>query len=185
MLRITCSFPERPVSRSTVGVALVLISLVFRVTTSRQRTSVDEEGEFPPEGLPSQQASAHPAGAVVFEGGFEVLQHLSAQEAAPAMEHPLLEPGCGFAVDSDALAFGTRQELADLQEKIEAFDLELLLCRDDCRSSGAQQDSRPRASSALQIQPSASSLNWYCSRARRTCCQHGRPPFPRVHSEGT
>ena len=74
------------------------------------------------------------------------------------MEHPLLDPERGFAVDAHALNLGAQQESADTQEVMEARELERVLFKEG-RRGGTQQDSWPSASSARQMQPSASSLN--------------------------
>ena len=73
------------------------------------------------------------------------------------MEHPLLDSEHGFAVDGDALNLGVQQELADAQEVTESREPEGILPREG-RRDGTQQDFWPSASSARQMQPSASSL---------------------------
>lgn len=75
-----------------------------------------------------------------------------------AVEGPSLDPGRGFAVASHALVLGVQQESADTRELTEARGLDEVLFKED-RRGGTQQDSRPRASSAEQMQPIASSVN--------------------------
>ena len=74
------------------------------------------------------------------------------------MKHPLLDPERGFAVDTHALSLGAQQEPADAQEVKEAREPEGVLPKEG-RCGGTQQDSWPSASSARQMQPSASSLD--------------------------
>ena len=106
--------------------------------------------------LSSQQASAHDEAGV--SAGIFSSQQASAQETALAVKHPLLNPERGFAVDAHALILGARQGSADAQEVTEARGPEQVLPKEG-RRGGTQQDSWPSASSARQMQPSASSLD--------------------------
>ena len=134
-LRITCSLPARPISRSPLRAALDSISLTFRTASDflwAQQASVHDL-------LSEQQLSAH--------GDLASLQGDSAQG--------------GFLVGAAALVgLDAQYESADAQDAIEVRAGERLLWREG-RRNDAQQDSWPRASKARQMQPKASSLNWY------------------------
>jgi hypothetical protein len=106
--------------------------------------------------LSSQQASVHDEAG----GSSKIFssQQASEQEATLAVEGPLLDPERDFAVDPHALVLGVQQESADTQELTEARGLDGFLFKED-RRGGTQQDSWPRASSAEQMQPIASSAN--------------------------
>jgi signal transduction histidine kinase len=75
-----------------------------------------------------------------------------------AVECPFLDPARGFAVDPHTLVLRAQQELVDVQDTTEKRELERLFSKED-RRGGAQQDSWPKASSARQMQPSASNLD--------------------------
>jgi len=121
-----------------------------------------------------QQALAHDCpssqSASAFVEDFALLQQASAQEVILTEEHA-------------SAGLVAQQESAEVRDTIEARDADGFFWREG-RRDGGQQDSWPRASSARQMQPKASSLTLYCSRARRACWWHGLPFAPLIQSEG-
>ena len=98
------------------------------------------------------------------------------------VEHRLLGLERGVVVDAHALSLGAQQESVDAQEATEARESGRKLPKEG-GCGGAQQDSWPIASSARQMQPSASNLDWYLLRALWMCCRHGVLVLLRVQSE--
>ena len=167
MLRATCSLSQKPCSGSA---------------TSRAAAAT---GIGPGFGS-LQQASAHePAAVVLPRLASEPEQQPSARTPLPpsslglllAVPQPL-SPRCrDFAPETRVLA----PDAHDLTgEDVEQRELagERFLSTDD-RSRGAQQDSCPRASSARQRQPRASSFAWYNSCVARDRLRRRSRPSPR------
>ena len=126
-------------------------------------------------GLGAQQESVE--SLVVFgaqQDFSEVLGVLGAQQESVKVFVAL---GVQQESGENLLALGAQQESIEAQDAIEARDADRLSWNEGRREDG-QQDSWPSASSARQIQPNASSLGLYCSRARRACCRHGLPFTP-------